>query len=92
VLEVFVQVAVLKWTDDQGKKHFFTEPMLVDDFVRWVERRYGFTVAANGRSGATLDDHRAFKENVRGIKDRLREIGFYDDVSDAYNAQTIRPR
>jgi hypothetical protein len=26
------------------------------------------------------------------LKDRLREIGFYDDLSDAYNAQTIRPR
>lgn len=23
---------------------------------------------------------------------RMREIGFYDDLSDAYNAQTIRPR
>jgi hypothetical protein len=39
-----------------------------------------------------LDEHRAFRENVRAFKDRLREIGFYDDLSDAYNAQTVRPR
>ena len=29
---------------------------------------------------------------MRAFKDRLREIGFYDDLSDAYTAQTIRPR
>lgn len=92
LLEVFVQIAVLEWTEDQGKKRFYTEPMLVDDFVRWVERRYGFSVASRRSTGPTMDDHHAFRENVRGIKDRLREIGFYDDVSDAYNAQMIRPR
>lgn len=40
----------------------------------------------------TLEEHRAFRKNLRDLKDRLREIGFYDDLSDAYNAQTIRPR
>jgi hypothetical protein len=92
LLEVFVQIAVLRWTESAGRKEFYTEPMLVDDFVRWVEDRYGFGVlAGEGRSVAT-EDHRAFRDNVRALKDRLREIGFYDDVSDAYNAQTIRPR
>lgn len=92
LLEVFVQIAVLRWTEEEGKKQFFTEPMLVDDFVRWVKDRYGFSVATSRGMGASLDDHKAFRDNVRAMKDRLREIGFYDDVSDAYNAQTIRPR
>jgi len=48
-------------------------------------------VASRG-ARAALDDHKAFRDNVRAMKDRLREIGFYDDMSDAYNAQTIRPR
>jgi hypothetical protein len=92
LLEVFVQIAVLRWDEEQGKKQYFSEPMLVDDFVRWVEERYGFSVAASRSAGTSLDDHKAFRDNVRAMKDRLREIGFYDDVSDAYNAQTIRPR
>jgi hypothetical protein len=92
MLEVFVQIAVLRWMDANGKKQFFTEPMLVDDFFRWVKDRYGFSIAATHGDGASLDEHRAFKDNVRAMKDRLREIGFYDDMSDAYNAQTIRPR
>lgn len=97
LLEVFVQLAVLHFDEGaSGQKTFRTEPMLIDDFVRWIERRYGFVIAPSttpgGRRPVTLDEHRAFRENVRALKDRLREIGFYDDLSDAYNAQTVRPR
>lgn len=96
LLEVLVQLSVLRFTDVAGEKQFFTEPMLIDDFLRWTEHRYGFVIApgttSQGRRPITLDEHRAFRENVRALKDRLREIGFYDDLSDAYNAQTIAPR
>lgn len=97
LLEVFVQLAVLRFEEGpSGEKVFRTEPLLIDDFVRWIERRYGFVVAPGtmpeARRPVTLDEHRAFRENVRALKDRLREIGFYDDLSDAYNAQTVKPR
>jgi hypothetical protein len=96
VLEVLVQLAVLKAKDTPHGRQFVTEPILVEDFLTWVERRYGFVIAPSvtdaGRKPISLDEHRAFRENVRAFKDRLREIGFYDDLSDAYNAQTIRPR
>lgn len=96
LLEVLVQLAVLRVEDVDGRKRFYTEPVLIDDFLLGVEKRYGFVVApatmANGRQPVTLDEHRAFRDNVRALKDRLREIGFYDDLSDAYNAQTVRPR
>lgn len=95
-LEVLVQLAVLKAKDTPTGRQFETEPILIEDFLTWVERRYGFVIApgvtAAGRKPVSLDEHRAFRENVRAFKDRLREIGFYDDLSDAYNAQTIRPR
>jgi hypothetical protein len=96
LLEVFVQLAVLRFDDVDGKKRFFTEPILIDDFLGWIENRYGFVVGPGTKPGSrrpvTLDEHRAFRDNVRALKDRLREIGFYDDLSDAYNAQTVRPR
>ncbi|MGL3104616.1 methylation-associated defense system protein MAD7 [Bradyrhizobium sp. BR 1432] len=95
-LEVLVQLAVLKVRDTAAGRRFETEPILVEDFLTWVETRYGFVIApgvtSTGRKPVSLDEHRAFRENVRALKDRLREIGFYDDLSDAYNAQTIRPR
>jgi hypothetical protein len=96
LLEVLVQLAVLRWRDKSAGKAFYTEPILVEDFLRWIEARYGFVVTSptfpEARRPVTVEEHRAFRENLRALKDRLREIGFYDDLSDAYNAQTIRPR
>jgi hypothetical protein len=96
LLEVFVQLSVLKVDDTPNGKRIRTEPVLIDDFLKWMEHRYGFVIApatkAGGSEPVTLDEHRAFRDNVRALKDRLREIGFYDDLSDAYNAQTVRPR
>lgn len=96
LLEVFVQLAVLQWEERDGRKHFYSRPMLIEDFVAWVANRYGFVVAdvsnGGGRAPVTVAEHRAFRENVQGLKSQLREIGFFDDLSDAFNAQTIRPR
>jgi hypothetical protein len=96
LLEVFVQLAVLRWKDGGPGKVFFTEHILVEDFLEWLEARYGFVIGTpstqHGRRPITLEEHRAYRENIRALKDRLREIGFYDDLSDAYNAQTIQPR
>lgn len=96
LLEVFVQLAVLHWQERDGRKLFYSEPMLIEDFLGWLEARYGFVIAgartADGRAPVTVEEHRAFRDNVRGLKSQLREIGFYDDLSDAFNAQTIRPR
>jgi hypothetical protein len=32
------------------------------------------------------------RDNTLGFKKRLREIGFYHDLSDAYITQTVSPR
>lgn len=96
LLEVLVQLAVLRWSEKDGQKLFFSEPILIEDFLLWAEARYGFVIGGSklgsGRIPVTMEEHRAFRENIRALKDRLREIGFYDDLSDAYIAQTIRPR
>jgi hypothetical protein len=96
LLEVFVQLAVLRFEEKDGKKRYFTEAMQIDHFLRWTEERYGFVIgpafSSAGRQPVTVEEHQAFQANIRALKDRLREIGFYSDLSDAYNAQTIRPR
>lgn len=96
LLEVFVQLAVLDWEQRDDRKLFYSKPILIEDFLDWLEARYGFVVAGakaeDGRRPVTVEEHRAFRDNVQGLKAQLREIGFYDDLSDAYNAQTIRPR
>ena len=87
LLELLVQLAVLEPTSTG----FRSRPILIDEFVAWLRERYGLVLMPDWPD-ATIDDYQAFNENLRRLKERLREIGFYSDLSDAYNAQTIRPR
>ena len=94
LLEILVQIAVLKpvGTGDRYR----TSVISINDFMDWLQERYGFII--NGLASKSfaqiteLADNDAFRQNIQALKDRLREIGFYTDLSDAYNSQTIQPR
>lgn len=92
-LELLAQLAVVKPVGTGAARSFRTEPMLIDDFARFISDRYGFAVAADPRKATTTpEEQRAFRDNVRALRVRLRDIGFFEDLSDAYNAQMLRPR
>lgn len=91
MLEMLVQVAVLEPVGRGAGAGFRARPILVDDFVQWVRARYGLSLSPRWPD-ATIQDYEGFNTNLRDLKQRLREIGFYTDLSDAYNAQVIRPR
>ena len=90
LLETLVHIAVL---ESAPNGDFRTRSIRVDDFIKWLRRRYGIYIsrlpAAREPSIADLE---ALRLNVQSFKDRLREIGFYTDLSDAYISQVIRPR
>ena len=90
LLETLVQIAVLEPMPQNG---FRTRSIRVDDFIEWVRQRYGIYISRlpAGRE-PSIADLEALRLNVQAFKDRLREIGFYTDLSDAYVAQVIRPR
>jgi hypothetical protein len=91
LLEFLVQIAVLQPEGNGGAVHFVSRPILIDDFVGWMRERYGLVIMPAWPE-ATIEDNKAFNLNLNQLKHRLREIGFYTDLSDAYNTQTIRPR
>jgi len=91
LLELFVQIAVLQSEGSGANTRFESRPILIDDFVGWLKQRYGLVIMPNWPA-ATIEDNKAFNANLNNLKRRLREIGFYTDLSDAYNTQTIRPR
>jgi hypothetical protein len=91
LLEMLVQIAVLEPTDQQTGVGFHSRPILIDQFTSWMRNRYGLVLIPDWPD-ATISDYKAFNANLDHLKSRLREIGFYTDLSDAYNAQTIRPR
>lgn len=90
LLETLVQIAVLEPVADYG---FRTRSIRIDDFIEWLQRRYGIYIGRLPESREpSITDLEALRLNVQAFKDRLREIGFYTDLSDAYISQVIRPR
>ncbi|MEB3215636.1 MAG: hypothetical protein VKN72_05160 [Nostocales cyanobacterium 94392] len=47
---------------------------------------------ADGFGEASILDQQALRKNITAFKTRLREIGFFQDLSDAYITQTVTPR
>jgi hypothetical protein len=91
LLETLVQILVL----ESDGSHFETRTLSIEELIQNIRDRYGLII--NGLSedrfnDADLNTHLAFKENVDAFKLKLRQIGFYNDLSDAYILQRIRPR
>lgn len=93
LLEVLLQIAVLK---PGGAAGFHTGELRVDELLVFLRERYGIFIdqlpQGDGFVAASIDDRRAMRDNVRAFTGRLREVGFYRDLSDAYVTQTITPR
>jgi hypothetical protein len=91
LMEALVQIAVLK--KDLATDRYESKPMLIEEFMEDLRNRYGFVIDGVGlQTKASIEDYKAWRENIQHFKTRLRNIGFYSDLSDAYNVQRITPR
>lgn len=92
LLEVLLQIAVLR---PQGTG-FATQEMRIDDLLAFLRNRYGLYIDSlpngDGFDKPSITDLQALKLNKEAFKMRLREIGFFQDLSDAYVTQTVTPR
>lgn len=88
LLETLVQIAVI----DRDQSHLHSKPVLIDDFIRWLYQRYGFVVYAPAIRPVGPEEYAAWQDNQRAFRERLHQIGFFVDLSDAFNSQTLRPR
>jgi hypothetical protein len=90
LLEVLLQLSLL------SPDSFGTVPLRVDEFLAVLRDRYGLYIdqlpEGDGFGPAIITDHAALRDNRAAFIARLREIGFYSDLSDAYLTQTITPR
>lgn len=91
LLEALVQIQVLHLEGDK----FITQSLSIEELMNNLRNRYGLII--NGLEeerfkNVDIHTHLAFKENVEAFKIKLRQIGFYNDLSDAYILQRIRPR
>jgi hypothetical protein len=88
LLELLAHLALIE-PDDAGI--YRSRTMLIDQFTEWLRARYGIVFRSDD-SNASIEDIAAFNENQRLLRQCLREIGMYIDLSDAYNTQRLHPR
>ncbi|CAK0777940.1 conserved hypothetical protein [Gammaproteobacteria bacterium] len=92
LLEVLLQIAGLK----VGERGYHTAEMRIDDLLTFLRERYGLYIdrlpPGDGFGALSIDERKALRANVQAFTARLREIGFYRDLSDAYITQTVVPR
>ena len=91
LLETLIQLSVLK-VQSTG---YQTQPISIEELMEWLHNRYGIIINGLGTENfqqTDLNTNQAFRENVAAFRDKLRQIGFYSVLSDAYLLQKIRPR
>lgn len=91
LLEVLLQIAVL--TQDGGR--FVTREVRIEELLAFLRNRYGLHIdqlPEGAQGNSSILDRRALRLNLEAFKRRLREIGFYKDLSDAYVTQKVSPR
>jgi hypothetical protein len=88
LLEVLVQLAVVS-ADPKG---FKTQPITIVSFVEWLKNRYGIYINEWTTGSDSPETAKALNTNFLALKERLRQLGFYTDLSDASNSQVIKPR
>lgn len=88
LLEVLVQLAVVS-ADPRG---FKTQPITIVHFVEWLKDRYGIYINELPGGSDSPETAKALNNNFMALKDRLRQLGFYTDLSDASNSQVIKSR
>jgi len=88
LLEVLVQLAVV----GADKHGFKTQPITIMSFVEWLKNRYGIYINEWPYGSDSPEIAKALNNNYEALKSRLRQLGFYTDLSDASNSQVIKPR
>ncbi|GAB6193921.1 methylation-associated defense system protein MAD7 [Desulfocastanea catecholica] len=91
LLEVLLQVAVLTQTGGR----FVTREVRIEELLAFLRNRYGLHIdrlPEGSQFNSSILDKRALRLNLEAFKRRLREIGYYEDLSDAYVTQKVSPR
>ncbi|OIJ91185.1 methylation-associated defense system protein MAD7 [Streptomyces colonosanans] len=98
LLEVLVQVALLR-VNPRGTFSPYTHhtvSLRLDEFLALLRDRYGLYVdrlpTSDGFDPVGLEEETVLRANTEAFTTRMREIGFYEDLSDAYLTQVITPR
>jgi hypothetical protein len=89
LLETMILLATARAASDG----FESSPILIRDFLSFIQDRYGILIDQPPPEwGLDFNTLKALRENFENLKTRLKDLGYFAELSDAYTTQTIRPR
>lgn len=88
LLDTLVHIASI----EERKSKYKTRVMRVDEFIKWLEVRYGFYISQAYVENNIPNILRALRNNEKLFISKLQEIGYYQPISDAYYTQWLIPR
>ncbi len=94
LLEVLVQLSVL---DSSPAGSLYTKELRIDELAQFLRKRYGLYIDElpdidGFAESPNIIEMKGLRDNMAAFKNRLRDIGFYKDLSDAYVTQNVVPR
>jgi hypothetical protein len=94
LLEVLLQIVMLH---PGGRPYgFHTEPLRFTELLDHLRTRYGLYIdrlpTSEGFEEPSVAEQTALRGNVDALKTRLRELGFFKDLSDASSTQFVTAR
>ena len=96
LLEALVQLAVISPEAQamSGEREWRREPrsITLSAFLAFLRDRFGLLIDTPPPFDSSSEATAAAKENFSALKQRLRQMGLFMDLSDDFNAQRIFPR
>ena len=79
-----------------GAQGFYTREIKIEDLLVFLRERYGIFIdmlpMGEGFGEPSIEEREALRQNKAAFKAKLRDIGFFHDLSDAYVTQHVTPR
>lgn len=84
--DLLANLVLLAHADDAGD-----ERLSLQDFLEYLERSYGLIIDRPPRLAEDTSSRAAARENLAGMKRKLREMDFFSELSDDFAAQYLTP-
>ena len=72
-------------------KNLSPEPFSLRNFLSFLRQRYGLLINRPPKDMADAETLAASSANLQALKDRLRNMGLFQDLSDDFTAQVVTP-
>lgn len=89
LLSSLVQVALLEYEPGHADRPRRRSRLSLESLLRVMETRYGLLIARPPSELDSAEARRAADENLVAFKSRLRQLGYFEALSDDFNAQYV---